>query len=277
MGRGFYFLLTALMLLPVAVPARDAGGAKGRSNEIFCGTGGFSGHLQGIAGDESGIYWSFYDTVLKTDWKGREIASTSIPVHAGDLCLHDGKLYISVCYRDRKRIVAEGGSGWVYLLDTALKPLGKRALPETPRPDGITFHQGKFYIGGDDFGHDLHPSNTVSIYDANFKFLRKVRVDTGAPTRYGVQTLTSFGDRILAGFYSSGKPSVFLYGENLTPRECFPFSVSTGILRVPEKLAGNNDTYAISRNVGTARNWSAKLQVFRCENGKLVPAVLPVR
>ena len=53
------------------------------AGEIVCEAKGFRGHLQGIAADESGIYWSFYDTVVKTDWSGRELARVAIPRHAG--------------------------------------------------------------------------------------------------------------------------------------------------------------------------------------------------
>ena len=156
---------------------------------IVCEKNDFPGHLQGIAADSSGIYWSFYDTVIKTDYTGRIIASVKAPRHTGDPCLAEGKLYVPIILYDRKDIKREGGTGWVYVYDTNLKFLSKTPVPEAPRPGSMTFHDGKFYISGDDFGKEPHPVNPINIYDRDLKFERRVIVDIGTPTRYGARRL----------------------------------------------------------------------------------------
>ena len=67
-------------------------GVAGISGEIVCEREDFPGHLQGIAADPSGICWSFYDTVVKTDYRGKIIASAKAPRHSGDLCIADGRV-----------------------------------------------------------------------------------------------------------------------------------------------------------------------------------------
>lgn len=242
--------------------------------EIVCAAKGFPGHLQGIAADESGIYWSFYDTVVKTDYAGRELARVGIPRHAGDLCVAEGKVHVSVIYYDRKRAKREGGTGWIYICDTDLKFLRKVAIPDTPRPDGIAFLDGKFYIAGDDFGKAPHPVNTVSVYDRDLKFERKLTVDIGKPTRYGAQTLNAVEGRILAGFYAGRGNSVFLEPPELKTAETFPLSVNVGMAPVPKKLAGERELYLIARINGKKSDMGGKVLVFERRGGKLVPAEL---
>ena len=262
----FKRLFTVLALAALCLTA--SGG------EIVCEAKGFPGHLQGIAADESGIYWSFYDTVVKTDWSGRELARVAIPRHAGDLCLVGGKVYVSVIYYDRKMAKREGGTGWVYVCDGNLKFLRKVALPDTPRPDGITFLNGKFYIAGDDFGKAPHPVNTIGVYDRDLKFERKITVDIGIPTRYGAQTLNAVNGRILAGFYASRGNGVFLEPPELRKVGTFPRSVNVGMAPVPKKLAGKRELYLVARLTGKKGDLGGKVLVYERRGEKLVPAEL---
>lgn len=242
--------------------------------EILCEASGFPGHLQGIAADASGIYWSFYSTVVKTDYTGRELARVQIPRHAGDLCVAEGKLCISVIYYDKKLAKREGGTGWVYVCDTDLKfrSLKKIAIPDTPRPDGITYLDGKFYIAGDDFGKEPHPVNTISVYDRDLKFEKKLTVDIGKPTRYGAQTLNAVNGRILAGFYAGKGNSVFFELPELRKVETFPLSVNVGMAVVPDSLSGGRELFLVARIAGKKGDWGGKALVYERRDGKLVPA-----
>ena len=242
--------------------------------EIVCEKSDFRGHLQGIAADASGIYWSFYDTVVKTDYTGRVIASVKAPRHAGDLCVAEGKIHVSVTLYDRKDIKREGGTGWVHVYDTNLKFLGKTALPDTPRPDGIAFMGGKFYIAGDDFGKAPHPVNTISVYTPDLKFERKVTVDIGRPTRYGAQTLNAAEGKLLAAFYAKSPGSVLLALPGLTVAETFPASVSVGFAFVPPELSGGRKLVLIARNTGRRGAYGAKLLIREWRDGKLFDAEL---
>lgn len=242
------------------------------AGEIICEAKGFPGHLQGITTDSTGIYWSFYDTIVKTDYTGKTLLKVSIPRHAGDICAAHGKIHVSVIYYDKKKLEAEGGKGWVYIYNSSLQFLKKVALPETPTPDGITFLNGKFYIAGDDFGYQPHPLNSISVYDADLKFERKITIDIGKPTQYGAQTLNAFDGRILAGFYAKDGSSYFLAAPELKKEEAFPISVNVGFALVPNELSGGRKLFLAARNDGQKGSWGAKALVYEIKDGKPVPA-----
>ena len=245
------------------------------AEEIVCEAKHFPGHVQGITADATGIYWSFYDTIVKTDYKGKTLLTTKIPIHAGDLCASNGKVYVSVVFYDAKMAQEEGGTGWVFVYDQNLKFIKKVAIPDTPRPDGITFLDGKFYIAGDDFGNRPHPVNTISIYDADFKFERKVTVDIGVPTQYGAQTLNAVDGKILGGFYAkSGKNSVFLELPELKPVGLFQTSVDVGMAVVPSEIAGGRKLVIVARLDGTRGDWGSKAIVYEMRDGALQLAEL---
>ena len=241
------------------------------AGEIFCEAKNFPGHVQGIAADATGIYWSFYDTIVKTDYKGKTLLTTKIPRHAGDLCAADGKVYVSVTYYDKKMVDAEGGTGWVFVYDRDLKFLKKVAIPDSPRPDGITFLNGKFYIASDDFGKDPHPVNTISVYDAQFKFEKKITVDIGVPTQYGAQTLNAVDGKILGGFYAkAGQNSVLLELPELKPAGLFKTSVDVGMAVLPPEIAGDRKLCIVSRLYGKPNDWGSKADIYEMKDSKLI-------
>ena len=244
-------------------------------SEIVCGEQRFSGHLQGIAADDTGIYWSFVDTVVKTDCAGKMTASVTVPRHAGDLCAADGLIYVSVCYYDKADIKRDGDTGWVYVYNDKLEFLRKIALPDTRRPDGITFCNGTFYVAGDDFGKTLHRENSIRVYSADWRYLRSVTVDIGTPTHYGAQTLNAVGGRILAGFYTKRQPNaVLLSVPELKPEGTFPVPVSFGFAVIPKKFSGNRELYMVARTTGNRKNGTAggKVVIYEMRDGKYVPA-----
>ena len=248
-----------------------------QAGEIISEASGFVGHLQGIAADETGIYWSFYDTLLKTDYAGKTLASVKIPRHSGDLCVADGKVYVSVTYYDAKMVAESGGSGWVYIYDRELSLLQKKALPDTPRPDGITFLKEKFYIAGDDFGKELHPHNTISIYDKEFAFERKITVNIGKETHYGAQTLNAFNGRILASFYAKDGNTLFLAPPDLKPCEFFPISLNVGFAVIPPELTAGRQLFLAARLFGTRGDWQGKAVIYELRDGKPVQAELQTK
>ena len=244
------------------------------AGEIVCEAKGFPGHLQGIASDSTGIYWSFYDTIVKTDYTGKTLISVKSPRHSGDICVANGNVCVSVMHYDKEKEKEDGFRGNVYIYDTNLKFVKKVPLPETPSPDGITFLNGKFYVAGDDFGYEPHPLNTISVYDANLKFERKITVDLGKPTQYGAQTLNAFNGRILAGFYAQNGSAYFLAPPELKTEEAFPVSVNVGFAFVPENIAKGRKLCLVARNTGNRSDYGAKVLVYELKDGKAVLAEL---
>lgn len=259
-------IITSFMALALTLAIHAVAG------EIICEANGFAGHLQGIAADATGIYWSFYDTVVKTDYTGKTLTTVKNPRHAGDLCAVDGKIYVSTVYYDSKMAAEEGGTGWLYIYNADLVFEKKVALPKTPRPDGITFLNGKFYIAGDDFGKESHPLNTISVYDANLNFERNITIDIGKETKYGAQTLNAMDGRILAGFYCSFPNAYSLELPELKTADSFPLSVNVGMAVVPSEISAGRKIILVARLTGQKGDCGGRVLVYEMQEGKPVLA-----
>lgn len=58
--------------------------------------GDYRHHLQGVTTDGKGaIFWSFTTQIVRTDAKGKVETSVEAPNHQGDLCYHEGKVYVA--------------------------------------------------------------------------------------------------------------------------------------------------------------------------------------
>ncbi|MGE0758634.1 MAG: hypothetical protein AB7O38_16525 [Pirellulaceae bacterium] len=168
--------------------------------------GAYPHHLQGICADREAIYWSFTTTLVKTDLNGKLLKKLPVANHHGDLCCHDGKLFVAVnlgTFNDSQG----NADSWVYVYDAA-------TLTETSRHEvqevfhgagGIGFRQGHFFVvGGLPEGVEV---NFVYEYDANFRFQQKHIIRSGH-THLGIQTATFAHDRWWFGCY--GDPKVLL-------------------------------------------------------------------
>ena len=244
---------------------------------IECSEKGFKGHLQGIAADESGIYWSFSDTLLKTDYQGRKLASVSWFSHMGDLCVVNGSVFVALTVRGKNNLREyENWKGWVLAFDAAsLKYLARYRIG-APRIDGIAYVDGKFFIGID-AGRAPHPLNDILVYDRSFKLLEKVTVDIGSNTSYGVQTMNPYHGKLLTSFYGDRRKKSYVFDINDFSRISgeFPVRTSFGMAAVPPAVAGAEDVFLIARNTGKKRDWSARLQVVRMVDGKLKTYKIP--
>ena len=234
----------------------------------------FPGHLQGIAADESGIYWSCYDRILKTGWDGKILASVRTPRHAGDCCLKDGKLYVSTTFYDRKEIVeAKGIRAALYIFDCGTLRLEKRVLlPDIPFPDGITWYGDELYLADQSVNKE-HFLNQFFIYDRDLKFQRREVIEVGVPTRFGAQALSVWNGKLLACFYAKrGRPSSYLLEPGtLKVVGTFPLGGSIGLAAVPESVAGRPDVFCRGRLAGKVGAYYAQADFFFLENGKARP------
>ena len=246
---------------------------------IECSEKNFKGHLQGIAADESGIYWSFYDTLLKTDYYGKKLALFPRISHMGDLCVVNGKVYVALTIYGPSHIVKhDNWQGWVLVFDAGtLKYLGRHKMA-VPAVDGIAFLDGKFYVGVA-AERELHPLNKVLVYDKEFKFLKELTLDIGQKTFYGAQTINPFGSRLLFSFYGEKKKKSYIFEpDDLTKIvDTFPVRTSYGMAAVPKSIAGAENVFLIAHNTGKARSWSARLKVVQLIDGKLQPFKLPLK
>lgn len=167
--------------LLAALPFGHLGQVPG---EIVC-EGQYPRHLQGIAGNGvDTLYWSFTDTLVKTDANGHILAKVDVPYHHGDLCLVEDRLYVAWA---RKFNQPAGDDAHVYVYDAGdLSLLEIIPLPEVPfGAGGIAHHDGRFIVvGGLPEGYE---ENYVYEYTADFEHVVTHVIPSGY-TRLGIQT-----------------------------------------------------------------------------------------
>lgn len=76
--------------------------------------GAYPHHLQGVCADQEAIYWCFTTQLVKTDLDGKLLKKVPVANHHGDLCFHDGKLFVAVNlgkFNDPKG----NADSWVYV------------------------------------------------------------------------------------------------------------------------------------------------------------------
>ena len=175
------FLILAFVSLTVALRAAEP-------MPVTC-SGFYKLHLQGVCvGDDSAIYWSFTDALVKSDASGKVLKKIAVKNHHGDLCFHGGKVFVAVNFgrfNDPKGLA----DSWVYVYNA--NDLTEVARYKTPQvfhgAGGIAVRNGRFFVvGGLPEGVE---ENYVYEFDADFKFVKKHVIKSGH-TRLGIQTAT---------------------------------------------------------------------------------------
>ena len=168
--------------------------------------GHYKKHLQGVATDGEAIYWSFTTVLVKTDRAGQILRKVDVADHHGDLCFHDGRVYVAVNLGLFNQPAGKADS-WVYVYDAAtLEERAKHPVAELVHgAGGIADREGRFFVvGGLPAGAK---ENYVYEYDASFTFQKRHTVDSGY-TLMGIQTIAFVGDRWWLGCY--GVPRVLV-------------------------------------------------------------------
>lgn len=179
MLRPWLMLITATMVLAAESVAADLG-------PVAC-EGTYSHHLQGVCTDgEAVFFWCFTTQLVKTGRMGRVLRSVDVADHHGDLCFHEGKIYVAVNLGEFNRPPGHADS-WVYVYEPDnLACLHKHKTPEVVHgAGGIAVHDGKFVIvGGLPEGMT---ENFAYEYDAAFVFRKRHTLSSGH-TYLGIQT-----------------------------------------------------------------------------------------
>lgn len=215
------FLVTSLSFVPTLTAAE--------LHNVNC-EGAYPHHLQGICADKDSIYWCFTTQLVKTDLDGKLLRKVPVLNHHGDLCFHDGKLYVAVNlgkFNDPKG----NADSWVYVYDA--ESLNEIARHETQEvfhgAGGIGIWDGHFFVVGG--LPDGIKENYVYEYDADFKFLKKHVIKSGH-THLGIQTATFANDRWWFGCY--GDPKILLVTDaDFQMKGRYEYDCSLGIVGLP--------------------------------------------
>lgn len=214
--------------------------------------GTFPHHLQGVCTDEKdSIFWCFTTKLAKTDRIGKVVKQVDAANHHGDLCFHQGKVYVALNlgkFNDPKG----NAESWVYVYDARdLSLLAKHKTPEVFHgAGGIAFHDGKFLVVGG-LPDDVK-ENFVYEYDTDFKFVKKHTLASGH-THLGIQTATFAGRHWWFGCYGRPKsdtapstPPILLKADaSLKEVTRFEFDCSLGIVPV------GDGTFLVARGGST--------------------------
>ncbi len=194
--------------------------------------GTYPKHLQGICTNElDAIYWSFTTVLVKTDKQGKVLKKIPVASHHGDLCFHDGKIYVAVNL-GKFNDPAGNADSWIYVYDAGdLAFLRKHETQQVFHgAGGIGFRDGQFFLVG-----GLPPGvneNYVYEYDAAFRFVKKHVIRSGY-TLMGIQTTAFAGDSWWFGCY--GKPRVMLKtDESFNVLGKYELDCSLGIVGLPD-------------------------------------------
>ena len=177
--------LSSAFLLTIVVTSLNAN-AQELKGGIAC-EGIYPQHLQGFCLDNQGaIYWSFTSRLVKTDMEGKVLRQIIVGDHHGDLCYHDGKVYVAVNY-GRFNDAQKRADSWVYVYKTStLTMVTRHKTPELVYgAGGMAYHDGKFIVIGG-LPESLQ-ENYLYEYTPTFKFLKKHVLKTGY-TNLGIQT-----------------------------------------------------------------------------------------
>jgi hypothetical protein len=193
--------------------------------EVVC-EGQYEGHLQGIATDGEAIYWSFTTVIVKTDLDGEILARVEGPYHHGDLCYHDGRVYVAWSNQFNK----PDSDSKVYVYDAEdLELLEIHEVPEvTYGAGGMDVQDGHFFVIGG-LPHEID-ENYVYEYDAEFNHVQTHVIPSGH-THLGIQTACFYDDQWWFGCYvKDGNPGLLICDADLNLLSTHAVQPSIGLI-----------------------------------------------
>lgn len=253
------WLVRTLRRLPLLILGLLIGGLEAADvpQPVVC-EGAYPKHLQGVCSDGRGaLFWSWTTAIVKTDLQGRLLKKVEAPNHQGDLCHHDGKIYVAVNLGKFNQPAGQADS-WVFVYDAGtLQELSRQPLPELVHgAGGMAWHDGRFLIVG-----GLPPGvneNYLYEYDAQLRFVKRHVLASGY-TLMGIQTVEHADGAWWFGCY--GKPAVLLRADaqfRFTGR--WEFNASVGLIH-----AGGGRFWVAENRSDKTRGHTARLRAARAD------------
>ena len=187
-----------------------------------------TGHIQGAACSEEGIYLGHAGGLEMVGWDGKLIRRIDAPSHLGDIAYADGKVYGAFVLRGKERGKLPG---MVKVWNSKLEPIAEKRFAEAL--DGIVVLGKTIYTGVDRWGHGKHPLCCVKRLDLDLNDLGNTDVDLGYEIHYGVQTMATDGKDLFFGNYG-GTSRV---SADLKKSERIALACSEGFAQVPKSVS----------------------------------------
>ena len=156
-----------------------------------------SGHIQGLACSENGIYLSHQSGLAKIGWDGKLVKHIETPRHLGGIACANGKIYGAFIIRGKKDM-KDGKPGLLRVWDEDLNQVDEKAFPETAGSVGVLGDTIYYAIG-----HDKKPHRKCSIKRLGLDLSDRGNqtFDFGYAIKYGIQALATDGKSVICANY----------------------------------------------------------------------------
>ena len=156
-----------------------------------------SGHVQGLACSEKGIYLSHQKGLAKLDWSGKLLKHIDVPGHLGGIACANGRIYGAFIIR-RREDMKDGKPGLLRVWDEELNQVGEKALQETAGAVGVLGDTIYYAIGQD---KKPHRQCSVKRLGLDLSDRGDQTFDFGYDVKYGIQAIATDGKSLICANY----------------------------------------------------------------------------
>ena len=156
-----------------------------------------SGHIQGLACSEKGIYLSHQEGLAKIGWDGKMIKHVETPRHLGGIACANGRIYGAFIIRDQKDM-KEGKPGLIRVWDEDLNQVAEKTFQETAGCVGVLGDTVYYAIG---YGKKPHRECSIKRLGLDLSDRGNQTFDFGYAIKYGIQALSTDGKSLICANY----------------------------------------------------------------------------
>ena len=156
-----------------------------------------SGHIQGLACSEKGIYLSHQWGLAKIGWDGKLVKHIEVPGHLGGIACANGRIYGAFIIR-RPVDMKDGKPGLLRVWDENLNQIDEKAFQEPAGSVGVLGDTIYYAIG-----HDKKPHRQCSVKRLGLDLADRGNqtFDFGYDIKYGIQAMATDGKSLICANY----------------------------------------------------------------------------
>ena len=209
-----------------------------------------SGHIQGLACSEKGVYHSHQTGLAKLGWDGKLVKHIEVPGHLGGIVCANGRIYGAFIIRKPKDM-KDGKPGLLRVWDEDLNQVGEKAFQETAGAVGVLGDTIYYAIG---YGKKPHRQCSVKRLGLDLAERGDQTFDFGYDIKYGIQAIATDGKSLICANYggvSLVNPAFTSFRKLKCP------SFAEGLALVPKSIAKRETPVFMSVRAlgGNMRGW----------------------
>ena len=156
-----------------------------------------SGHIQGLACSEKGIYLSHQTGLAKLGWDGKLVRHIDVPGHLGGIACAGGRIYGAFIIRKPKDM-KDGKPGLLRVWDEDLNQIGEKAFQEPAGAVGVLDDTIYYAIA---LPKQPHRPCSVKRLGLDLAERGDQTFDFGYAIQYGIQAIASDGKSLICANY----------------------------------------------------------------------------